>query len=67
MTVSETSYSRVVVIKSVDRDQPDIVNELRSDRLAAPTIGAALDAYAPDPAPGARWIVEYLGRARNVG
>jgi hypothetical protein len=62
----ETSYSRVVVIKSIDSDHPDI-RALSSDRLAAPSVGAALDAYAPDPAPGARWVVEYLGRARNVG
>lgn len=41
-------------------------DELRSERYVAASIGEALDAHAPDPAAGARFVVECVGRARSV-
>lgn len=63
--MSHSDNRIVVVIASVEEGQ-DHVRELSRERYVARSVGAALDAHAPDPAPGARFEVEVTGRAREI-
>lgn len=54
----------VVVIASVEENRE--IRELSRERYVASSVGVALDAHAPDPAPGARFEIEIIGRAREI-
>jgi hypothetical protein len=44
----------------------DVAPEASRDRIIARTPGAALDAYCPSPAHGAKFTVEVVGNGRVV-